>query len=48
MEDTLDADARLSDGGYLFPKSPATVNLSPLLTAENPASVNAQSVMTAR
>ena len=35
-------------GAYLVPKSPAAVILSPLLTAENPASVNPQSVMIAR
>jgi methionine aminopeptidase len=45
----------LADGGresrrwvYFFPKSPAAVILSPSLTAENPASVNSQSVMIAR
>ena len=33
---------------YLVPKSPAAVILSPLVTAENPASVNPQSAMIAR
>ena len=37
-----------STWAYFVPKSPAAVILLPLLTAENPASVNPQSVMIAR